>query len=111
MLVRAPATRSAGDAQDGTAVRDLATAVERMEPRPAECTRRCRQGHQLGDDRQCAAEEAGDIAVVEARALLDRVGEIERDEPAGPRSAPTLAAAREETQRAHGSTSRWPGTI
>ena len=37
---------------------------------------------------QRAADEAGDVAVVEARALLDRIGEVERDEPARPGRAP-----------------------
>src|SRR3954469_543493 len=59
--------RSARDAQDGPAVRDLAAAVDRAQPRPAERTG-CRRREI--DDRERPADEACDIAVVEPRGLV-----------------------------------------
>jgi hypothetical protein len=93
---------SASDAQDGSAVRDLTAAGDGVQPGAAERTRRRRCEV---DDRQRAADEAGDVAVVEARALLDRIGEVERDEAPGPGRASPLATAGQDPQRAHGSTS------
>ena len=63
------------------------------------------------DDRQRAADEARDVALVGARAVRERVDEVERDELPRPGRLAPFGAAGQHAQRAHGSTSRWPGTI
>jgi hypothetical protein len=100
--------RSAGDAQDGPAVRDLTAAVDRVQPRPAQRAGSCRR--EIGNH-QRAPDEAGDVAVVEPGGLVDRLDEIERHEPARPGRDSPLAPAVQHAQRAHGSTRCSPGTI
>ena len=109
--VSARGVGSAGDAQDGAAVRDLATAGERVQPRAAQRAGRGGQRHE-SHDRQRAADEAGDVAVVgcprSPRSRLTRSSETSRP---GQGALPPSPPPGRTSQRAHGSTSRWPGTI